>query len=157
MRKILVLITFTCFLATSAVAQNQETIEWKSWGELEEALQEKPKPVFLFFEADWCVYCKKIRREVFTKQKVINQINTNYYALKMDVETSETIQFDGTSFENKQAKTQRNGIHELPLLLASRENVPFSLPATLILDSTFKVRQRVFEYYTSAELLELLN
>ncbi len=139
-----------------ALAQKNEGIHWKNWEELETALAEKPKPVFLFFEADWCAYCKKIERVVFTKPAVINKINKNYYALKMDVETKDSIQFDGLTFINKQAKTQRKGVHQLPLLLVSRKNQPFSLPASLFLDKNFRVKKRVFEYYTSKELLKLL-
>lgn len=140
----------------SAEAQKQQEINWKSWSELEEAIRNEPKPVFLFFEAEWCAYCKKIKREVFTKKQVIKKLNNNYYTLKMDVERQDTIYFDGVSFINEQARTQRNGIHQLPLLFASREAKTFSLPATVILDKQFEVVQRVFEYYTSEELMGFL-
>ncbi|MGB3774528.1 MAG: thioredoxin family protein [Leeuwenhoekiella sp.] len=156
--KSLLLFTLLLFFGNySAEAQKKEEINWLNWNQLENALEETPKPVFLFFEADWCVYCKKIEREVFTKASVITTLNKQYYALKMDAESTENIAFDGVIFTNEQARTQRNGIHELPLLLASREGVPFSLPATVILDKQFSVQQRVFEYYTSAQLLAMLD
>ncbi|WP_299778912.1 thioredoxin family protein [uncultured Formosa sp.] len=138
-------------------AQNNDEIHWKTFPELEIALKENPKPIFIFFHAKWCAYCKKITRQIFTKPTVIKIINTNYYAVKMDVETQDTIVFDNVTFTNKQSLTQRNGIHEIPLLLASREGFPFSLPATIILNQDFTVQNRVFEYYTSSELLEILK
>ncbi|HEA30423.1 MAG TPA: thioredoxin family protein [Leeuwenhoekiella sp.] len=141
----------------SAQAQKKVGIAWKSWGQLEQALKEKPKPVFLFFEAGWCAYCKKIERDVFTKKQVIEKINAAYYALKMNAESKDTIYFEGMAFINEQAQTKRNGVHELPLLLASRKGKAFSLPATLFLDEQFTVTTRVFEYYTSAQLLAILN
>tara|TARA_R100000935_G_C2809144_1_gene154155 strand:+ start:74 stop:511 length:438 start_codon:yes stop_codon:yes gene_type:complete len=139
-----------------ATAQNKDKINWITWNELEQALQKKPKPVFIFFHAKWCAYCKKIKREIFPKEEVVKKINSEYYAVEMDVEVTDTISFDKVKFMNKQSLTQRNGIHELPLLLASRKNAPFSLPATIILDKKFTVRTRVFEYYTSKQLLEIL-
>jgi len=137
-------------------AQQKNTINWITWEELDVALETKPKPVFIFFHAEWCAYCKKIEREIFTKEKVIQKINKEYYAVTMDVKTKDTIFFDGQKFYNLQAKTKRNGVHQLPLLLGSREKRPFSLPVTLIFDERFSIQKRIFEYYTSKELLLLL-
>lgn len=137
-------------------AQKKAEINWKSWPELEQALEKESKPVFIFFHAEWCAYCKKIEREIFTNHEVIKKINSNYYAVEMDVETTDTIHFDQVEFVNKQALTQRNGVHQLPVLLASRKGIPFSLPATIILDKEFAVKKRIFEYYTSSEILNIL-
>lgn len=142
---------------SSLMAQGKEKIQRHSWQALEQALKTQPKPIFIYFTASWCGYCKKIKRDVFTKPAVIDKINTNYYAVQMDVESTDSIWFDNRWFVNKQAKTRRNGIHELPFLLASRESSPFSLPATLFLNADFTVRERVFQYYTSQELLKLLS
>jgi thioredoxin-related protein len=137
-------------------AQSDSEIEWKSWPELEQAIKEKPKPVFIFFHAKWCSYCKKIEREIFTKPEVIQKLNSDYYAVEMDVEQTDTITFESVNFINKQALTQRNGVHEIPLLLASRRGFPFSLPATVILNKDFTLKDRFFEYYTSKLLLNFL-
>jgi len=137
-------------------AQQNDAINWKTWPELEQALHKEPKPVFVFFHAEWCAYCKKIQREIFTKKEVIEKINKEYYAVEMDVERTDTIQFDGLNFSNTQALKKRNGVHELPLLLASREKRSFVLPATLIFDRNFRIKERVFEYYTSKKLMNML-
>jgi thioredoxin-related protein len=138
-------------------AQSTSEIEWKSWSELEQSIKEEPKPVFVFFHAKWCSYCKKIEREIFTKPEVIAKLNSKYYAVEMDVEQTDTITFEGRKFINKQALTKRNGVHEIPLLLASRERFPFSLPATIILTKDFTLKKRSFEYYTSKQLLDFLK
>ena len=75
----------------------------------------------------------------------------------MNVEQTDTITFEGRKFTNKQAVTKRNGVHELPLLLASRESFPFSLPTTILLNKDFTLRKRSFEYYTSKQLINFLN
>lgn len=137
--------------------ENEAEIQWKTWAELEKAIAQEPKPVFIYFNAEWCAYCKKLDREVFTKTAIIKKINSDYYALKMDVESLETIVFDGVTFTNKQAKTKRNGIHELPLLLASQDGEQVILPATLIYNKDFGIEQQVYNYYTSKQLLNMLN
>jgi len=139
-----------------ARAQSTSEIKWKNWSELERAIKEEPKPVFIFFHAKWCAYCKKIEREIFTKPEVIQKLNNDYYAVEMDVEQTDTITFEGIQFTNKQALNKRNGVHEIPLLLASRKSIPFSLPATVILNKDFTLKERFFEYYTSKRLLDKL-
>jgi thioredoxin-related protein len=151
---ILFLITFT--LSTNAIAHSSD-IAWKTWAELEQALKEDPKPVFIYFHASWCAYCKKIKRDIFTKKNIINTLNHKFYAVEMDIETTDTITFDGVTFTNQQARTKRNGIHQLPLLLASTDNKTVTLPATLLCDSTLSIKKRIFSYYTSKTLLDLLN
>jgi len=151
-----ILLIFIFGLSYPLRSQQNEEINWLTWEELDRALEENPKPVFIFFHAEWCAYCKKIEREIFTKKEVIGKLNKKYYAVEMDVETEDTIHFDGQKFSNMQSKTKRNGVHQLPLLLASRKNAPFSLPVTLIFDKDFRLQKRVFEYYTSKEMLQML-
>ena len=156
MKSIIGLLFFFTVGIVTMTAQEHDGIRWKSWSELELAYNQEPRPVLLFFHAEWCAYCKKIDREIFTKSNVIDEINDEYYAVRMDVETTDTITFNHKKFVNRQALTQRNGVHEIPLMLASREGVPFSLPATVILNRQFNVKRRVFEYYTSKELMSML-
>lgn len=148
---------FLIMAPIAVIAQGESKINWKSWSELESALAQEPKPVLLFFHADWCAYCKKIERVVFTKPEIIDRINKEYYAVSMDVERTDTISFDGMIFKNEQALTQRNGVHELPLLLGSRDGREYSLPVTILLNKDFTTRERVFEYYTSKQLMTYLE
>lgn len=153
---------FVCYIfiflagVLSLEAQDDVEINWKTWPELEQVIKEEPKPIFIFFHAKWCAYCKKIERKIFKRPEVIAKLNSKYYAVEMDVKLTDTITFDGVKFINKQALTKRNGIHEIPLLLASREGIPFSLPATIILNKDFTFKERFFEYYTSKQLLKFL-
>lgn len=133
------------------------SINWISFEQLEDSLTQKPKKVLLSFFADWCTYCKKMDASAYKSSNVIAQINANYYAVKMNSETKDTITFDGQKFINKNIGKSRNPTHEIPLLLAKRRNRPFSLPATIILDENFKVKKRDFEYMSTEKMLEFLK
>lgn len=134
----------------------EEKINWISFEQLEDSLNVKPKKVFITFYADWCSYCKKMDKIGFQDEKVINQLNKNFYAVKMDSESRDTIVFDGKKYFNEQVGKYRNPIHQIPLMLASRKGYPFSLPATLILDEKFKVKKRYF-YYLSPKKLRRIS
>ncbi|UII75393.1 thioredoxin family protein [Flagellimonas sp. HMM57] len=135
----------------------QDEINWLSFEQLETALAEKPKKVFIDFYADWCTYCKKMDKAAFQNPEVIKRLNTAYYAVKMNAEHKDSIQFGGDVFYNKELGKKRNPTHEIPLLLASREDVPFSLPAVLVLDEYFQVKARYFEYLSPKKMVKILS
>ncbi len=144
-------------LFCSALGMAQEkTINWLTFEQLEDSLSIKPKKVFIDFYADWCAYCKKMDKAAFTDPEVVAVLNENFYALKMDAETTQEITFGGDTFTNKEVGKKRNPTHEIPLLLASRENYPFSLPAIVILNEQFEVIQRHFEYLSPKKMRKTL-
>ncbi|WP_299533175.1 thioredoxin family protein [Ulvibacterium sp.] len=145
-------------LLFSCPARAQENhINWLSFEQLEDSLATQPKKVFIDFYADWCAYCKKMDKAAFRDSRVISKLNNDYYAVKMNAETTDTIVFGGETFVNNQLKKKRNPTHEIPLLLASRENYPFSLPAIIVLNQKFEVTERYFEYLSPMQMLEALE
>ncbi|WP_340066781.1 thioredoxin family protein [Ascidiimonas aurantiaca] len=145
------------FLNHALKAQGTEEITWLNFTQLEDSLKKKPKKVLISFYADWCNYCKKMERVAFSKKEIIKTLRDSYYAVRMNVESTDTIVFDGRIFNNPQHKVQRNAIHEIPLLLASREGSPFSLPAMVILTEEFTVRDRYFGYQPPEKLIKALQ
>jgi thioredoxin-related protein len=141
---------------TSLHAQD-EGIRWLNFEQLEDSLATAPRKVFIDFYADWCVYCKKMDRVAFRDPEVISRLNTEYYAVRMNAETSDTIVFDGQLYTNPEFGEKRNPVHEIPLLLASREGVPFSLPAIVILDETFHITDRYFQYIPPKQMRKILR
>ncbi|MFD2600025.1 thioredoxin family protein [Sphingobacterium corticis] len=143
-------------LPAPAIAQEDLAINWLSFENLSDSLSQKPKKTLIFFHADWCVYCKKMQREVLTNPKVIAEINKHYYAVQLDVESTEEITFDGQVFANKSKEKRRGQYHELALLLGNRSG-DLVLPTTIILDENFFIKERRFEYLHSKKLLTLLR
>lgn len=74
----------------------------------------------------------------------------------MNVESAETIVFGNKTFTNKRIK-KVNPVHELPLLLASRKNKPFSLPAFILFDEKFIAKSRYFQFLDEVALLSILR
>ena len=96
-------------------------------------------------------------KAAFRDPKVVLTLNRDYYAVKMNAETTDTITFGGVTYTNKEKGGKRNPTHEIPLLLASRKNHPFSLPAMVILNRNFEVTERYFEYLSPKRLREALE
>ena len=139
------------------MAQQQEKVQWLSFEQLEDSLAVKAKKVYIDFYAAWCGYCKKMDRVAYRDPQVIDLLNLEYYAVKMNADTKDTIIFGGDQFINEQIGKSRRPTHQIPLLLASREGQPFSLPAIVILNAEFKLEERFFEYMDAKQLLNFLQ
>ena len=144
------------FWTIGAISQTKAHVEWLTFEQLSDSLQTKPKKAVIDFYADWCAPCLKMQQDVFTDQKILTVLKRDYYAVRMNVETRDTIHFGNQTFFNKRAK-RRNPIHEIPLLMASQKNKGFSLPAIVFMDQNFKATARYFQYLNVEQLLEILE
>lgn len=142
-------------MVSSVFSQTVKTVNWLSFEQLNDSIQVKPKKVFIDFYADWCTPCIKMQKEVFTDSLIVEILNKDYYAVKMNVETKDTIYFGEHVFINERIK-RRNPVHQIPLLMARQKNKPFSLPALVFLDERFKATARYFQYLNVKQLTKIL-
>lgn len=150
------LTAFSFFLGTPLIAQEINEVRWLSFEELEDSLAVKPKKVFIDFYTDWCTYCRKMDKVVFTNSEVIDVLNAHYYAVRFNAETETIVTFGGQQLVNDQVGKSRTPIHQIPQLLATREG-KFVAPTLVLLDEDFKVTSRYFEYLDRRKLLKVLS
>ena len=154
---IIKVVWLTIFMVSqNTFAQQAETINWLSFEQLNDSLQVKPKKVFVNFYADWCVFCKKMERTTFTNPGLAKILNEDFYAVKMNVESKDTIKFGEQIFVNKRSK-RINPVHEIPLLMARQKDKPFSLPAFILFDENFIAKGRYFQFLSVEELSFILK
>jgi thioredoxin-related protein len=139
-----------------ALAQSAQKVNWISFSQLNDSLKTNPKKVFVDFYADWCTYCREMDRTTFTDEKVIAILNKDYYAVKMNVESRDSIVFGGQTYVNKRTK-KLNPVHDIALLMAGRKYSPFSLPAFVLLDDEFSATARYFQFLDVNSLVSILH
>jgi len=150
------LVIISLFLCVPLSAQEAKSVHWLTFEQLEDSLNTNPKKVFIDFYTDWCTYCRKMDKAVFTNPEVIDVLNKQYYSVRFNAETDSPVTFGGQQFINDQMGKSRTPLHQIAQLLALREG-RFVAPTLVILDETFKVSSRRFEYMDSKELLEALE
>ncbi len=147
---------FGLITGNAAFSQSEKEIRWLDFEQLEDSLKVNPKKVFIDFYTDWCAPCLRMQKEVFTDPEIVDRLNREYYAVKMNAESRDTISFGNQKFVNERSN-KRNAVHQIPLLMARQKNKPFSVPALVFMDADFKAEKRYFQYLNVEQLSNILS
>ena len=109
--KILILAMFPLFVnQANALEVGDDGLHKTPWmqdtfKDLREDLEEanaEGKRLVLFFEQIGCIYCTKMHKEVFSKEKVSNYINDNFFVVQLNLHGDiEVTDFDGDVLPEK--------------------------------------------------------
>ncbi len=95
---LLLIITLSIAAHSCSFAQTAE-IKWMTLQEAEAAMKKKPKKMFVDIYTGWCGWCKRLDATTYKDPMVVEYINKNFYAVKLDAETKETITFQGKTYD----------------------------------------------------------
>jgi len=98
---------------TSKAELTSTKLVWHSFEEGLRLASETNRPVYLFIDAKWCSWCKKMRRETFTDTQV-KQAFSNLIPVTIDGESRETAVYQGNSYSLAQLSRQVFGVRGFP-------------------------------------------
>lgn len=137
-----------------AQTEANKSINWLTFEQLSDSLDVHPKKVLLFFHTDWCSYCKKMMKETFRDDAIVDKINKEYYAVHFDAESIEPVQFDNAIFYNPTKHKKRGEYHPIAQLLIPQRQ--FIFPTILVLDSDFNVKKILQKYLSRSYFIKIL-
>jgi thioredoxin-related protein len=85
-------------LLASFKPKKKSKIKWISITELNEQYKIQPKPILIDVYTNWCGWCRVMEKETYSQESVSSYINDNYYAVKFDAETTDSVEFNGRKF-----------------------------------------------------------
>jgi len=91
-------------VAIQSTANNSIVPSVVKWYTIEEAYalnKTKPKKIMIDVFTDWCGWCKKMDRDVFSHPVIARYLNEYYYPVKFNAESSAPIEFNGQKFINE--------------------------------------------------------
>ncbi len=109
-----------------------QKINWVSLEEAQELTKKNPKKIMIDVYTSWCGPCKMMTKNTFQNPDVIKYVNKNFYAVKFNAETPETVTFKGQEYSNPDYdpnKRGRNGVNQF-----SRYMRVSAYPTVLYLD-----------------------
>ncbi len=121
--------------------------------ELENLQKSELRNVIIFIKTDWCNYCKTMENTTFKNQKIIENINQNFYFIRFNAEEKRDVNFAGKTFHYKPTGTN-TGIHKLAETLTEGKT---TYPSLIILNPQNEIIFQYNGYLKSSELLAILN
>lgn len=119
----LTIFTFSAMLYAGGENHDSQ-INWISIEEAEELTKETPKKIFVDVYTDWCGWCKRMEANTFSHPYIIDYINENFYAVKLNAEQDEPIVFRGVEYVNENPGGRRSTHNFAMALLQGRMSYP---------------------------------
>ncbi|MDA9612361.1 thioredoxin family protein [Flavobacteriales bacterium] len=108
-RLVILLLALAPFIAFSQGAIKTE-IDWIPLEKAKKYAKKYDKNILVFFYKKNCPYCEEMKKETLSDQSVIDLINNNFFAVKIDSRTKDKIYYNNKVFGNQQPES--SGRHD---------------------------------------------
>lgn len=146
MKKLLSIIFFS--IATIVVANAQ--VKWVTFSEAIELNKTKPKKILIDVYTDWCGYCKMMDKNTFGDTDVAKLINENFYAVKLNAESTDPVEFGGNTY----TYDKKNRVHQLAVAILQGK---MSYPSIAYMDESNQLLTVVPGYLKPNDLTPILK
>lgn len=69
-------------------------VNWVTFEEAYNKCKKNPRPIMVDVYTTWCGPCKMMTTQTFNHPQIAKYINDNFYAVKFDAESKDTVKFD---------------------------------------------------------------
>jgi len=70
------------------------SVNWITFDEAYIKCKKNPRPIMIDVYTTWCGPCKMMSNQTFSNHQIAKYINDNFYAVKFDAETKDSVKFD---------------------------------------------------------------
>jgi thioredoxin-related protein len=147
-----VIFILALILSNVLMAQDQK-IKWYSFEEAVALNKENPKKLFIDLYTDWCGWCKRMDQTTFKNAEIVKFMNDNYYPVKFNAETTDTLTFKGQVYTNPFPMKKRS-THKLAVAMLGQR---ISYPSYAFLDGGSNMITVVPGYLKADQFEKILN
>ena len=129
-------IIFSFLIAHTLSAQytvSPSTIKWYDIDQAHELNKKAPRPILIDLYTNDCSWCEHMMKTTFANHGIANYINNNFYAVRFNAESTDTVEFQGRKYFNR--KVGRKPTHDLASILL---NGNLSYPSIVYFDRNGK-------------------
>lgn len=138
------------FSGGPAITDTRDKLSWLKLQEAESAFNKQRKPILVDLYTDWCGWCKVMDKKTYSDKNVVAYLQENFYPVKLNAETKESITFFGKSYSFN-ASYKANNI----AVYFTQGNLSF--PTTVIIPADGSAPQAIPGYLTPKEIEVLLK
>lgn len=145
----LILLAAFLLLIPAAYAQ---PVKWYTIQQALELNKTAPKKIMIDVYTDWCGWCKRMDATTFSHPVIAQLLNDNFYPVKFDAESRDTILFAGHKLVNEGAASRNT--HQFAIALLQGQ---LSYPSVVFLNEKNELIAPVPGYQTPAKFEPLLT
>jgi len=97
------------------------SLSWNDFNSAVNAADNNGKTLFLFFEAEWCGFCKQMRSEIFPLDSVQDKVGEGFVPVAIDIESDEKIVYQNKEMSQKSFSHQMRIDATPTIMFMSRE------------------------------------
>lgn len=71
---------------------------WYSLDEAQERAGAEDKKIMIFVYTEWCGFCRRMDREVYSSDDIIEIFSDYYYPVRLNAESDKTVSFNGDNY-----------------------------------------------------------
>lgn len=137
-------ITSSSFIA----GDDHGPVKWYTFSEAVELQKKTPKPIMVDVYTQWCGPCKMMSKNTFGNEIIAKYLNENFYPVKFDAETFDSVAFNGYVFKNQNAPGTPRPVHDFAVSILDGK---LSYPSIVFLNEQVQRIQVVVGYYQPAQ------
>lgn len=130
----------------------EEKIKWVKLEQLEKLNKKKPKLTFIDVYTTWCGPCKMMNSITFQHPDVIKYMNKNFYAVKLNAETRDTVTFKSKTY----TYNKRYRMNDIAIPLANI-NGRMLYPTIVFMDKRIEKLQAIPGYRNPKQMMRMLT
>ena len=102
MRKFLfILLILPLSLFAQVDTTQKSLVNWMTIEQAEQLNKTTPKPILIDIYTHWCSWCKYMMKTTYSTPNIAGYINTYFYPVQIDAETSDTLTYGGKQYVQK--------------------------------------------------------
>jgi thioredoxin-related protein len=142
----IVLLSILSMSSARKLSNEEPTVNWMSFEQAVQKSKTEKRKIFIDVYTTWCGWCKVMDKNTFNDPKVAKLLNEKFYAVKLNAEQREDINYNGHTF--KFVASGNSGYHQLA---ASLLNNQMSYPTVVFLDEEFSIIKPLAGYVQAPE------
>jgi len=153
MKKGLVFIAVCLFIVPEIKAQKSTgKVKWYTFEEAVKLVQKEPRKLFIDVYTDWCGWCKRMDENTFSHPVIAEYLNTHFYAVKFNAESTDPVKFGGKTYINEGNGNRHS--HQLAILLLQGR---MSYPSVVYMNEDLQLLTAVAGYMEPKAMEPILN
>lgn len=108
-------------LAVSVSSHAQSGLTWLSLDEGQTVASTEEKTLFIFVEAEWCAFCKKMKKKVFPDEAVSAMMENRFIPVSVDLDSTHPVSFNGIEYTERSFAEDREVAATPTMIFADHE------------------------------------